>query len=45
MKGEGAEEGYFLMSILSGCMVKSYVSVTGMECRENRYCGRLIVGL
>lgn len=30
VKGARAEEEYFLMDILSGCMVKSRMSVTGI---------------
>ena len=34
VKGARAEEGYFLINILSGCIVKSYASVTGKMTME-----------
>ncbi len=34
MKGEGAEEGHYLICVLSGCIVKSCVSVTGIRGRQ-----------
>lgn len=35
VKGVRAEEEYRLIDILSGCIVKSYMSVTGMKRRLN----------